>query len=36
MSATSDRRLFLYYLGAGFTGAAFNGGPLGPLAEARA
>ena len=36
MSASHDRRLFLKYLGAGFTGAVAAGaGPLGPLAEAR-
>ena len=37
MLAQPDRRLFLRYLGAGFTGAAITsgGGPLGPVVEAR-
>jgi uncharacterized protein len=36
MSAVSERRLFLKYLGAGFAGYVANAAtPLGPLAEAR-
>ena len=36
MSIAHDRRLFLKYLGAGFTGAAVSASPLGPLATASA
>lgn len=35
MVVARDRRLFLKYLGAGFTGVVVNTSPLGPLAEAR-